>query len=208
MRARRLLALVATGIALALTVAACGSTGDHSTMTSSGANASTPASSGRDADIAFAQLMIPHHQQAIEMADVALERASSPDVKGLAAQIKAAQDPEITQMKAWLSSWGAPEQMPGATASDGSMDHSGMSMGGLTSAGMMSAEDMQKLMDATGTDFDRMWLQMMIAHHQGAITMANGVLSTTSDAAVRKLAEAVVTGQTDEIATMQKRLAG
>lgn len=208
MRARRPLTLAAAGLALALTVTACGSTSDHSTMTSSGAKSSAPASSDRDADIAFAQLMISHHQQAVEMADLALERASGPDVKILAAQIKAAQDPEITQMKAWLSSWGAPEQMQGTTGSGGSMDHSGMSMGGMTSAGMMSAEDTQELMDATGRDFDRMWLQMMIAHHQGALTMANGVLSTTSDAAVKQLAEAVVADQTDEIATMQKRLAG
>ena len=208
MRARRPLALAATGLALALTLAACGSSADHSTMTTDNAGSATSTAAGRDADIAFAQLMIPHHQQALEMAEMALAQASSPEVKKLAEEIKAAQDPEIAQMKSWLAAWGAPEQMDGSTSSGGSMDHSGMDMGGMSSAGMMSAEDMQKLMDASGADFDRMWLQMMIAHHQGAITMANQVLTTTSDAQVKALAEAVVSGQTTEIETMQKLLAG
>lgn len=207
MSARRPLALAATGLALVLTLAACGS-GDHSAMTSGGASTAAVAGEGRTADISFAQLMIPHHEQAIEMADLALAQASSPEVKKLAEEIKAAQDPEIAQMKSWLAAWGAPEKMDGSTSSGGSMDHSGMDMGGMSSAGMMSAEDMQKLMDATGAEFDRMWLQMMIAHHQGAITMANQVLTTTSDAQVKALAEAVVSGQTTEIETMQKLLAG
>ncbi len=108
-------------------------------------------------------------------------------------------------MQGWLAAWGAPEQME----MDGRlMDHSGMDMGGMTSAGMMSAEDMQALMGASGAEFDRMWLQMMIAHHQGAVTMAQQVLTTTNDADVTKLAEAVVAGQTAEITTMQKLLAG
>jgi uncharacterized protein (DUF305 family) len=175
-----------------------------------GRSASTAAvtGEGRTADISFAQLMIPHHEQAIEMADIALDKGAGPEVTQLAQEIKAAQDPEIAQMKRWLSAWGAPEQMESATASDGSMDHSGMDMGGMSMAGMMSAEDMSKLMDASGAEFDRMWLQMMIAHHQGAITMANQVLAATSDAEVKKLADAVVAGQTAEIATMQKLLAG
>ncbi len=207
MRARRPLALAATGLALVLTLAACGSTSDHSPMTNDSAGSSTQDQTGRDADITFAQLMIPHHQQAVEMADLALAQTTDPEITKLAEEIKAAQDPEITQMKEWLAAWGAPEQMEGATASDGSMDHSGMDMGGMTSAGMMSAEDMQALMGASGAEFDRMWLQMMIAHHQGAVSMANQVLSTTSDAEVKKLAEAVVAGQTQEIAAMQKLLA-
>jgi uncharacterized protein (DUF305 family) len=215
MRARRPLALAATGLALTLTLAGCGSSGDHSSIssgtgTTSAKAAPSPADAAADrtADISFAQLMIPHHQQALEMADLALTQASSPQVKTLAQQIKAAQDPEIQQMRSWLAAWGAPEQMEGVTASEGSMDHSGMDMGGLTSAGMMSAEDMQELMGVRGAEFDRKWLQMMIAHHQGAITMANQVLSSTNDAEVKKLGEAVVAGQSDEISRMQELLAG
>jgi uncharacterized protein (DUF305 family) len=219
MRARRTLALIA-GLAAALTLAACGSSGNSTTggattpnvaatgtQPAPAATASAKATAGRAGDISFAQLMIPHHQQALEMADLAQDQAVSAQVRNLAQQIKAAQDPEIQQMVAWLAAWGAPEQMAGSSASDGSMDHSGMDMGGMTSAGMMSDEDMRKLTDARGADFDRMWLQMMIAHHQGAVSMARQVLATTSDAGVKKLADAVVAGQSDEITQMQKLLA-
>ena len=202
----RRIAVAATGLALAAVLSACG--GSHSGMTgmssstataggSSASGASSAASdTARQGDIAFAQSMIPHHQQAIEMADLALKNASSAKVKELATQIKGAQDPEIKTMKGWLSSWGAPEDM--------GMDHSGM--GGMT--GMMSDADMKKLEAARGADFDTMWLQMMIAHHQGALTMANDVLTTTQDPDVKTLAQAVVSGQTKEIDTMKGLLAG
>jgi uncharacterized protein (DUF305 family) len=156
-----------------------------------------PANEG---DIAFAQLMIPHHQQAVAMADMALAHGVTGDVLTLANQIKAAQDPEIAQMTAWLNAWGAPIDVP---ASDG---HGDMDMGGMTSEGMMSDDDMMALDQAQGSDFDSMWMTMMIEHHEGAIAMANQVLSTTSNAEVTALAEAVVAGQTAEIATMQQLL--
>ena len=204
MNARRIV-VTATGLALAATLTACG--GSHGSMngTSSttmtvppaaGAGSSTASDTARQGDITFAQSMIPHHQQAVEMADLALKNASSAQVKQLATQIKGAQDPEIQTMKGWLSSWDAGEDM--------GMDHSGMA--GMT--GMMSDADMTKLAAARGNDFDAMWLQMMIAHHQGALTMANDVLATTQDPAVKTLARAVVTGQTKEIDTMKALLAG
>ena len=140
--------------------------------------------------------MIPHHQQAVEMADLALAQGSSPDVLSLAKQIKGAQDPEITMMGQWLSAWGAPMAM----ASDGS----GHDMGGMMSLGMMSDDDISQLAGASGTDFDRMWARMMIAHHEGAIAMAKQVLATSTNQAVRDLAQAVIDGQTAEIDTMQK----
>ena len=211
MRARRPLALAATGLAIGLTLAACSaSAGPSVTTTSAAAGSATQAGTGTgtDAEISFAQLMVPHHQQAVEMADLALSRSTNPEVKKLAEQIKAAQDQEMAQMKGWLSAWGAPEQMDGATASDGSMDHSGMDMGGMTSSGMMTADDLAKLKTASGADFDRMWLQMMIAHHQGAISMANQVIGESSNPQVTQLAKAVVAGQTQEISTMQQLLAG
>jgi uncharacterized protein (DUF305 family) len=151
-------------------------------------------------DIAFAQLMIPHHQQAVEMADLALAHATSPDVKALATQIKAAQGPEITTMSGWLTAWGQPTSMP--TSSD--MD--GMDMGGMSESGMMSDQDMSALAAATGTAFDRMWLQMMIAHHQGAVGMADQVVAHGTNAEVKKLAQSVIDGQTAEIVTMKKLL--
>jgi uncharacterized protein (DUF305 family) len=210
MRARPL-ALAATGLALTAVLTACGSAtdpGSTSGMGGSGSSATTSTSAGAG-DIAFAQLMIPHHQQAIEMADLALKNGSSAQVKQLAAQIKKAQAPEIAQMTQWLQSWGAPLAMPGSDASGmPGMDHSGMDMGGMTASGMMSRQDMATLADARGADFDRMWLQMMIAHHQGAISMAQQVLDTTSDPQVTALANAVISGQQAEIDTMQQLLAG
>jgi uncharacterized protein (DUF305 family) len=162
----------------------------------SGGSVSAPggAASGVEADVKFAQMMIPHHEQALEMATLALENdTASADVKSLARRIEAAQDPEIQVMKGWLSQWGAQE-------SSGPMDHG--------PGGMMSVEDMDALKAASGADFDRMWLTMMIEHHQGAVTMAQDVLAATDDADVKKLANAVVTGQQEEIATMQGMIGG
>jgi uncharacterized protein (DUF305 family) len=154
------------------------------------------AGAGSADDIAFAQLMIPHHQQAIEMADLALSQSSSPDVVALAMQIKGAQDPEIEMMGRWLSAWDAPMAMES--------DHSGHDMGDMMSSGMMSDDEMADLASASGADFDQMWLRMMIAHHEGAIEMATQVHSTSTNLAVRDLAQAVIDGQTAEIDTMQK----
>lgn len=198
----RTLGLAGTGLALTVLLAACGST----TATSSDASAPAGTSAavqavaeGSDADISFAQLMIPHHQQAVEMADLALARETSPEVKALAEQIKAAQDPEIQMMSGWLQAWGAPMEMGD--------DHGSHDMGGMTMSGMMTGEDMRALADATGADFDRMWLQMMIAHHQGAISMAEQVKAESSNPDVTTLADAVIAGQTTEIDTMQQLLA-
>jgi uncharacterized protein (DUF305 family) len=98
--------------------------------------------------------------------------------------------------------------MPGTDASGmptDSMD--GMDMGGVGAAGMMSSQDMDNLAMATGADFDTMWLQMMIAHHQGAISMAQDVAGTTTNPDVKALADAIISGQDAEIATMQQLLA-
>jgi len=150
---------------------------------------SAGATTGAAGDVEFAQMMIPHHEQAVEMADLALQNDSaSADVKALATQIKAAQDPEIKLMQGWLGQWGAQE-------STGPMGHG--------SGGMMSDQDMSSLMGASGPEFNQMWLTMMIEHHQGAVTMAQDVLATTANPEVKKLATAVVQGQEKEIATMQ-----
>jgi len=188
MRARRLLAATLVATALVGGLAACSS--DHSMNDSMAAQLT-----GRDADIAFAQMMIPHHQQAVEMSDIALSKGAGPEVTELATEIKGAQDPEIAQMRGWLQTWGASEEM------DHGSDHSGM-------AGMLSDDQMQQLRDATGPEFDRKWMELMIAHHEGALTMATGVLSTTVDPEVKKLAEAVVAAQTAEIAEMRALLNG
>lgn len=198
----RTFALAGTAVALTVVLAACGSTtasspGDSAPAGTSAAAVQTVAD-GSDADISFAQLMIPHHQQAVEMAALALARQTSPEVKELAQQIKGAQDPEIQMMSGWLQAWGAPMEMGD--------DHDSHDMGGMTMSGMMSDEDMQALMGASGADFDRLWLEMMIAHHQGAISMADQVKAGSSNADVTALADAVIAGQTAEIDTMQELL--
>lgn len=79
-------------------------------------------------------------------------------------------------------------------------------MGGMSMSGMMTDEDMQALADASGMDFDQMWLKMMIAHHQGAISMAEQIKAESSNAEVTSVADAVISGQTAEIDTMQQLL--
>jgi uncharacterized protein (DUF305 family) len=200
----RSLALASTGLVLAVALTACGSNDESGTdgmggMSDSGSDSSSTAET---ADVAFAQLMIPHHQQAVEMADLALKYATTTQVKELATQIKDAQGPEIEQMTQWLQDWGAPTSMPSADGDMGDMD-----MGGMGAAGMMSEEAMTNLTESRGTEFDQMWLQMMIAHHEGAITMAQQVLDTTSNAEVTALANDVVQSQQGELDTMQQLLA-
>lgn len=180
-------------IALALLAAACGNSGGSATPPSSAAF--------NNADIAFAQGMIPHHTQAVEMADLATTRASSAKVKDLASRIKAAQGPEIASMTAWLKSWNKP-----VTASGGGM--AGMDKGGSTGSGMgmMSAADMKTLTASTGAPFDKMFLTMMIEHHKGAIGMAKTEQTTGKFADAKTMAGSIITGQQAEIDEMTKLL--
>ncbi|WP_091107682.1 DUF305 domain-containing protein [Micromonospora citrea] len=197
---RAALAGVAVTAALALT--ACGddghpSPGMHGTPGTTGpaASASGAAAFG-DADAMFAQMMIPHHRQAVEMADLAATRAADPEVKRLAAEIKAAQAPEIATMSGWLSAWGRPVPSPGAEMPH--MDH-GM-------PGMMTDAEMTKLAAASGREFDRQFLTMMIAHHEGAVTMARDELSRGVNAEAKALAGQIVATQQAEIDTMRRIL--
>ena len=181
------------GLAATLVLTACGNDGSTSGTAMDGmggqTSSSSPAQAGRPGDVMFSQMMVPHHEQAVEMADLALTNDSaSTEVKSLAQQIKAAQDPEIATMNGWLKEWNAPVSAE--------MNHGG-------SDGMMSAEDMASLEKASGAEFDRLWLTMMVQHHQGAIEMAQGVLDTSSDTRVKTLASAIIEGQKKEITTMQ-----
>lgn len=144
-------------------------------------------------DTMFAQMMIPHHEQAIELSDIALDptTGASATVRELATLIKAEQDPEIDQMTAKLAEWGQPVQM------DSSMDHSSMMKG------MLSADELAALGDRRGTEFDRAWLEAMIAHHEGAIEMADDVLEAGTDSDIRELAESIKSSQRAEIDEMK-----
>ena len=155
---------------------------------------SSEADEHNDADVAFAQQMIPHHEQAVEMSELALDdsRGASAEVQALATQIEKAQQPEIDTMNGWLEDWGVDEKDSG---------HEGHDMSGMT--GMMTEGDMDLLADSTGADFDRLWLTMMVEHHEGAVDMARTVLDDGSDPDVAALADDVVTTQKAEIADMK-----
>lgn len=146
-------------------------------------------------DVMFAQMMIPHHQQAVDMSDLALATSTNPEVLALAQKIRDAQAPEIELMTSWLTTAGA------STTMGHGMDDMGMGMGG-----MMSDEEMAALENATGSSFDTLYLQGMIAHHEGALQMVS-MIENSDNADVRKLGEAIITSQTAEINLMKTMLA-
>lgn len=195
--------LVAAGaIALATgALAGCGGT-DHQATTH---NTSSPTASSsvaanaafNEADAEFSTLMIPHHGQAIEMARLAATRAGNAEVRALAQRIEGAQQPEIDMMSNWLREWGKP--VPNA-ADMGGHGHASM-------PGMMSDADMGKLKATKGTDFDRMFLEMMIVHHEGAIQMAETEQRQGQDSRAKGLAAKVAEDQTAEIEQMRALLA-
>ncbi|HEX6969837.1 MAG TPA: DUF305 domain-containing protein [Micromonosporaceae bacterium] len=184
---------VATVAALTL-VAGCGGTdgssGEHGTRTTAG-----PSSADHNqADITFAQKMIVHHRQALEMAAMAESRAADSKVRSVAAGIERAQDPEIDQMTAWLREWEAP--VPSVGGHDGHADM----------PGMMSNHDMAALAGASGADFDRMFLDMMIRHHEGAIEMARIQQQEGRNPAAKALAERIAADQAAEIEQLRALL--
>ncbi len=148
---------------------------------------------GNSADVMFSQMMIPHHEQAVAMSDAMLAKPGiSAEVTTLATQIKNAQQPEIDQMRRWLSAWGAPEHG----------DHSGH--GGMD--GMLSEQELNALKTAQGAEAEKLFLTGMIKHHEGAVAMAKQVQANGSDPGVRKLADTIVSTQQAEIDQMKKLL--
>lgn len=201
-RPARRLVIVAVSAGLALTVAACGST-----SSSSGASGSRPiatataagiAATHNQADVTFIDDMTPHHSGAIAMAQLAVTRAGSTQVKTLAAQIAAAQGPEQRKMAAMATAWGvaAPstDQNAGDIAGSSSSMGNGMSM------------DTTALEPLSGSAFDKMFLSMMIEHHQSALPMAQTELHAGSNMQAKELAQSIVTSQTAQIAQMKQML--
>lgn len=152
-----------------------------------------------DADVTFASDMVSHHEQAVEMADMVAERpAVASDVASFAATIRDEQGAEVKKMSAWLKDWDKP-----APDSDPDVD---MDMGGAME-GMMSHEQMTTLEDTPDADFDRAWLELMTAHHQGALEMARTEIADGTYPAAVALARDIVTTQSAEIAQMKTLLA-
>ncbi|MFF9909460.1 DUF305 domain-containing protein [Streptomyces sp. NPDC013457] len=203
----RKLTLTGAAAVAALLLAACGSAGDSAHDAAGGtkpgaaasASGSSAAGAFNDADVAFAQAMIPHHQQALEMAELADGRAEDDGVKRIVADIEKAQDPEIRTMRSWLKSWGKPE-------SAGAGGHGGGHGSGHAMAGMMSEQDMKGLESLRGKAFDRKFAELMTAHHEGAVAMAKTEQKDGRDATAKKLADDVVRTQSAEIAELKKIL--
>lgn len=193
--------------AVALAVAGCSTTSTPSADTSSPTTATSSstadpgAGTHNQADVDFAQHMIPHHQQAVEMSDMLLgKQGIDPRVVTLANQIKAAQGPEIQTMKGWLTAWGAPTPPSGSAMP-------GMTMPAATPMpGMMTDQDMAALQNAQGVAASKTFLTGMIQHHQGAIDMAKTEISTGQNTDAIALANAISTSQQQEITTMQNLL--
>lgn len=206
---------VTAAAAVILTVGACSSPATNtanSPSVSSSVAPSPAAAPHNDVDVEFAQMMIPHHQQAVEMSGMLLgKQGIDPRITALAVQIKDAQGPEIEQMRSWLAAWGE-EAMPGMGDMPGhdmpGMGDTGMGgmpgMGGMSGMdGMMSAGDMAALKNAQGAEAGRLFLTQMIDHHRGAITMAQVEIDGGQYPAAVEMARNIVTSQQAEITTMQ-----
>ncbi|MFI7532167.1 DUF305 domain-containing protein [Streptosporangium sp. NPDC049376] len=194
---KRIVILALVLAAAGLPATGCGSTGRTTLAVESAPDApaaSTPAADHNGKDVMFAQMMIPHHRQAVEMAKLAEGRAASDQVKELAGKIEAAQEPEIRTMSGWLTAWGA--QVPGERGMP--MDHD--------MPGMMSGQAMEELKGLKGAAFDRAFLTMMIQHHEGAVAMAGQEQAEGVHEPARRMAADIVAGQSAEIATMRRLL--
>ena len=186
-----------TAVALAGAVSLAGCTiniggQDSNGMMDGGMMGNNKSSSGfSGTDIMFAQMMIPHHQQAVDMSTLAETRTTNPEILALAKQIKDAQAPEIKQMTAWIESSGA-----------------GMDMGhDMGMGGMLTEEQMTALENAQGAAFDKLYLEGMIGHHQGALQMAK-MIETSDNAEAKQLAANIMKSQSAEIDKMKQMLEG
>ncbi|MFI6937932.1 DUF305 domain-containing protein [Streptomyces sp. NPDC050418] len=142
------------------------------------------------ADFTYAQMMIVHHQQALEMTELAPDRAKSTSLKGLADRIKAAQGPEIKAMESWIKNNGGPRKTEGH-------DHH-------TMPGMATEGQMKNLKAAKGAAFDELFLKLMITHHDGAITMAEELLGGGNNILLEEMATDVMAQQAGEVKRMRE----
>ncbi|MFF2495536.1 DUF305 domain-containing protein [Agromyces sp. NPDC058064] len=199
MRTARKLLITAAAAATALALAGCADSsmegmdhGDGSASTPATDSSAASAAGANGADVAFATMMIPHHEQAIEMSELLLaEPELSDPVRALAEGVMAAQQPEIDQLRDWLAEWGQGE------ADMGGMDHGD---------GMMSEDDLVALEAAAGAEAERLYLEQMIVHHEGAVEMAEAEIADGEHPDAVAMAERIVATQSDEIALMQELL--
>lgn len=222
------LSLASLSVAALITLSACGSSPDAEGMGDTGEEGSVAATSEataehNQADLMFTRMMIPHHEQAVEMSDLMLSKDDiSPEIEELATRIKDAQGPEIETMTSWLEAW---DDAMGPTSMEsedmGGMNHGGGDTDGHAMGsgsehmdgtdgmeGMMSEDRMSELASAEGIEASRLFLESMTAHHDGAVEMAQDEIDNGRNPEVIELARMVVTTQQAEIAAMKELLAG
>jgi uncharacterized protein (DUF305 family) len=189
----RVLAAITT-LAAAIVLSSCGTAATQNQGLSASATSTDQVAAHNADDVMFAQMMIPHHQQAVELAAMVPDRSNNPDVIALAAKIAGEQQPEIDTMKALLLQWNVdPNEMSHESG------HAGMAM-----AGMVDDATMVRLDSLKGASFDMLWLQSMISHHQGAIAMAKTEIADGTNADLIALAKNIVTAQQAEIDQMKQ----
>ncbi|WP_144805231.1 DUF305 domain-containing protein [Curtobacterium sp. BH-2-1-1] len=185
---------VAAALTLGLTIAGCSA--GNSSSDAGAASSTSAASAHNDQDVMFAQMMLPHHKQAVEMSDMLLAKGSGvdSDVAALAKQIKAEQSPEINQLASWLQGWDEPTES----------EHSGM---GHSMSGMMSDSDMNDLDQASAKDAGKLYLEQMVQHHKGAVDMAKTEVDKGKNTEAVAMAKSIVSSQTEQITQMRDMLA-
>ena len=195
--AKRIAAVLAAA-ATVIALSSCSTTTKEDRGAPESPAASANMESGHNTDdVMFAQMMIPHHQQAVELAALVPDRSTNPQVQQLAARIAGQQQPEINAMKAMLAQW---------EVDSSEMPHQGAH--GMTMSGMVDEATMVRLEALKGTEFDSLWLTSMIGHHEGAIEMANVEIADGGNVDMIGLARAIVSAQQGEIDQMKQMLAG
>lgn len=192
--------------ALAATLAGCGSSEEPSESAPETTQSAEEVSAQyNEADVDYVSGMAMHHQQAVEMSDILLEKDDvDQEVTTLAEDIREAQGPEIEQMQAWLDAWGeegaSGGDMEGMDHGDGDMEDMG------SMEGMMSEDDLSELENATGTEASRLFLEQMIAHHEGAVSSAEDHLENGENPEALELSETIISDQQAEIDEMETML--
>ncbi|MGO4444256.1 DUF305 domain-containing protein [Mycobacterium sp. 2YAF39] len=200
-------AAVLIALCAALFLTACSGSDEKTDATKTDDAASTAAPPGFNAqDHEFATMMIPHHQQAIELAGMVSDRSTDPDLIALAAKISAEQDPEIKALRVFLVQW---DENPDDNTSQGGDDggHGGDGGHGAM-AGMVDEATMAKLQTLNGAEFETLWLQSMISHHQGAIDMAEAEVANGQNIDIKRMAQTMIDTQQAEITQMNQMLEG
>jgi uncharacterized protein (DUF305 family) len=196
----RLVGVMASG-AIAAGLIGCSTQSQETTTTGTTPVASPKAETTTQVDRRFIEMMIPHHEGAVDMAELALNKAKRPEIKQFAEAIKKDQAKEIQQMQAWYKQWYG-KDVPAASA--GGMDHSMHQGKAGMDGGMMGMMEMDVAELKKASDFDREFIKQMIPHHQSAVMMAQMVVDSAEHPEIRNLAQAIVKSQNAEIEQMQK----